>query len=154
MKLGARAGVLGASGPGADAAGASLNAELVMIAGRLGPLLAAAVAGCAWQGPSLAGHAGLQQRVMGFYNARAIEEDAMCPQPRMTSVVRTRTVEEAPGRVAMDPRYHYRDDAMTVESAGGTKYGCDGFAERTFTFARNAEDGLEVVGMTGAQRRP
>jgi hypothetical protein len=78
----------------------------------------------------------------------------MCPQPRMTSVVRIRTVEEAPGRVAMDLRYHYRDDTMTVESTGGTRYGCDGFAERRFTFARNAEGGLEVVGMTGAQRRP
>ena len=37
--------------------------------------------GCAWQGPSLAGHEGLQWEVISYYGARALEENAMCPQP-------------------------------------------------------------------------
>jgi hypothetical protein len=71
----------------------------------------------------------------------------------MTSIVRTDVVEESPERVVMDLRYHYRDETMTADAGrSGTKYGCDGFGERTFTFVRTANGGLEVAAMTGGQR--
>ena len=114
---------------------------------------AAALAGCAAQGPSLAGYSGLQWEVISFYGARAMEEGAMCPQPQITAVTRTRVLEETPERVVMDIDYHYRDDTMTVEAdTGGTKYGCDGFGERRFTFARGGDGGLDPVSMTGPQK--
>ena len=122
---------------------------------HLGFLFATAVAGCAWQGPSLAGHEGLQWKVMSFYDARALEENALCPQPRMDAVVGHHVVEETPERVVMRVRYHYRDEGMTADiPSGGTSYGCDDWGERTFTFVRTDGGGLEVEGMTGAQRRP
>jgi hypothetical protein len=135
---------------------ACFRAELFMTGRRLSLLVLAAIAGCAWQGPSLAGYPGLQQRVISFYDARAMEENALCPQPRMTSIVRTNVVEETPQRVVMNLGYHYRDETMTADAGGpggGTKYGCDGFGERTFTFARTGRGGLAVEAMTGAQRQ-
>jgi hypothetical protein len=121
-------------------------------AATLAPLLV--LAACGWKGPGVAGYAGLQRPIMSFYDDRAIEENAMCPQPRMTAIVRSEVVEETPDRVVMDLRYHYRDDMMTVDTGdGGTKYGCDDFAERRFTFARATDGGLRVEGMSGAQRR-
>jgi hypothetical protein len=33
----------------------------------------------------------------------------------------------------------------------GTKYGCDGWGERTFTFVPSGNGGLEVAAMTGSQ---
>ena len=121
---------------------------------RLALLLVTTLAGCGWQGPPLAGYPGLQQRVISFYDARAMEENALCPQPRMTSIGRTDVVEETPERVVMDLRYHYRDETVTADAGdSGTKYGCDGFGERTFTFVRMANGGLEVEAMTGGQRQ-
>lgn len=109
---------------------------------------------CGWQGPGVAGHEGLQWPIISYYDDRAIEENAMCPQPRMTAIVRSEVVEDTPERVVMDLRYHYRDETMTVDTGdGGTKYGCDDFAQRRFTFARATDGGLRVVEMSGAQRR-
>jgi hypothetical protein len=67
----------------------------------------------------------------------------------MTAVTRTRVLEETPERVVMRIDYHYRDETMDVETDGGTKYGCDGFGERDFTFARSTAGGLDVLAMTG-----
>jgi hypothetical protein len=109
---------------------------------------------CGWKGPGVAGYEGLQWPIISYYNNRAIEANAQCPQPRMTAIVRSEVVEDTPERVVMDLRYHYRDETITVDvEGGGTKYGCDDFAERRFTFARTSDGGLEVVGMSGAQRR-
>jgi hypothetical protein len=121
-----------------------------------GALAAAAVlAGCGWRGPSLAGHPGLQWEVISFYGGRAMEENAVCPQPRITAVTRARVVEETPERVVMDVRYRYQDDGMTSDSGGSggsTKLGCAGFGGRRFTFARGGDGGLDPVAMTGPQR--
>lgn len=118
------------------------------------PVLSAALlAACSWQGPSLAGYDGLQWQVQSFYDARALEGYASCPQPRMTAVTGTRMVEETPQRVTMDLRYHYRDDSNSVSVDGaGDKPGCDGWGERRFTFSRTSTGGLVVESMTGPQR--
>ena len=112
----------------------------------------AALSGCAWQGPSLAGHEGLQWQVISYYGARALEEGAMCPQPQITAVTRARVLEETPERVVMRLDYHYRDETMDVQAGDATVYGCDGFGERDFTFARSTASGLDVLAMTGPQR--
>lgn len=125
-------------------------------------LLAAALGACSWRGPSLAGYDGLQFEVISFYDANAMEKNATCPQPRMQAVTRTQVVEETPQRVVMNIRYHFRDegqadrdsdDGFPTFGGGGVLNRCDGFAERTFTFAKDTAGELDVVSMTGPQRR-
>jgi hypothetical protein len=116
------------------------------------PLLVAALAGCGWQGPSLAGYPGLQLQVVNYYDAHALEGGALCPQPQMDSVVGARVVEDAPQRVVMAVRYHFRDEGQTTEGTAGSMGGCDGWGERTFTFARLGDGRLAVQEMTGPQR--
>jgi hypothetical protein len=126
-----------------------------MTAGRSGPpaltiALAAALGGCGYEGPPLAGYPGLQFEVVSFYDARAIEGAAVCTRPRMTPT-RATVVEETPERVVMDVRYHFRDESHDDLSLGQAR--CNGWAERTFTLAKTAGGGLDVVAMTGPQRR-
>jgi signal transduction histidine kinase len=125
-------------------------------------LLATALGACSWRGPSLAGYDGLQFEVISFYDANAMEKNATCPQPRMQAVTRAQVVEETPQRVVMNIKYHFRDegqadydndDGFPPFGGGGSLNRCDGFAERTFTFAKNTAGGLDVVSMTGPQRR-
>lgn len=115
--------------------------------------VALALAACAWQGPGLAGQAGLQREVQSFYAARAMEANARCPNPRMTSVTSTDVVEDTPERLVLDIRYYWVDDGQTVDSGGGgSKIICRDRGQRRFTFARDPHGRLEVVGMGGAQR--
>ena len=132
-----------------------------MAVGRLSLLLlATALAGCGYQGPPLAGYEGLQFKVISFYEARAFEKDATCTRPRMTPV-RATVVEETPERVIMNVRYHFRDegqidfddDDFPPFGGGGVLGRCDDWAERTFTLVKNTGGGLDVVAMTGPQRR-
>jgi hypothetical protein len=123
-------------------------------------LLATVLAGCGWQGPPLAGYAGLQFKVKSFYEARAFEKDATCTRPRMTPV-RATVVEETPERVILNVRYHFRDenagfdddDGFPPFGGGGFLNRCDDWAERTFTLAKRTDGGVDLVAMTGPQRR-
>ena len=128
---------------------------------RLGLLLfATALPGCGYQGPPLAGYEGLQFKVKSFYEARAFEKNATCTRPRMTPVGTT-VVEETPERVVMNVRYHFRDenidfgddDAFPPFGGGGSLNRCDDWAERTFTLVKRTDGGVDVVAMTGPQRR-
>jgi hypothetical protein len=124
-------------------------------------LLAIALAGCGYQGPPLAGYAGMQFKVISFYEARAFEKDATCTRPRMTPVRATVIEETPPERVIMNVRYHFRDesqidfddDDFPPFHGGGVLGRCDDWAERTFTLVKNTGGGLDVVAMTGPQRR-
>jgi hypothetical protein len=121
-------------------------------------LLAAALAACGYEGPSLAGYKGLQFKVVSFYEARAFEKNATCTRPRMTPV-RAAVVEETPERVVMNVRYHFRDEGQENDddefwrSGGGVLGRCNDWGERTFTLAKRADGGLDVIAMTGPQRR-
>ena len=108
-------------------------------------LTGALLAGCAWHGPALDGHPGLQWQVQSFYGARAIEANAMCPQPQMTAITSS--------RVMMDLRYHFRDEGASIDVDGGSKPGCDGFGGRRFTFGRTSVGTLAVESMSGPQRQ-
>jgi hypothetical protein len=124
----------------------------------------AALAGCSWQGPPLAGYPGLQYKVVSFYDDHALERNAACPLPRMDAV-QAKVVDETPTRVVMNVRYHWYDDSqggharsrlpgMPFPGVGqGSVLGyCNDWGERTFAFAKNSQGGLDVVSMTGPQR--
>jgi hypothetical protein len=116
-------------------------------------LLPAALVGCGWQGPSLAGYPGLQHQVISFYDDRAAERSWACPNPEMQSITSNRVVEDAPERVVMEVRYYWIDWSQATDVAGGSVTTCRDRSERTFTFARTSDGGLEVRSMTGPQRR-
>jgi hypothetical protein len=103
------------------------------------------LAACAWPGPSLEGQPDLQWQVQSFYGTRAIEANAMCPQPQMTAITSS--------RVVMDLRYHFREEGASIDVDGGSKPGCDGFGGRRFTFGRTSVGTLAVESMSGPQRQ-
>jgi hypothetical protein len=117
-------------------------------------LVTAAVGSCGAQGSSLAGYPGLQWQVISFYGAHAMERNASCPNPQMWSATRHRAVEETPERVVTDIRYYWMDELQSMEvGQGGSGGTCQGWGERTFTFAKTGDGGLEVQAMTGLQKR-
>jgi hypothetical protein len=79
------------------------------------------LAACAWPGPLLEGQPGLQWQLQSFYGTRAIEANAMCPQPQMTAITNS--------RVVMDLRYHFWDEAprsMLMVAASPAATGSEG----------------------------
>jgi hypothetical protein len=127
-----------------------LRSRLLFPAAFLVPALAA----CSWQGARLAGQPGLEREVEDFYEGRAMEDYARCPNPRMVAIIRDDIVADTPERVVMDLRYRWVDDTQTTDSGGNhTKIVCQDWAERRFTFARGADGRLSVVAMSGPQQR-
>jgi hypothetical protein len=116
-------------------------------------LLAMALAGCGWRGPALEGHAGLQYRVISYYDAHASEREAACPNPEMQSITSSRVIEDTPERVVMDIRYYWVDWSQATDIGSGSITTCRDWGERTFTFARATDGSLEPLSMTGAQKR-
>lgn len=124
--------------------------------------LAAAVAACSWQGPSLAGLPGAQYQVTSYYVNNAIEKGMSCTQPAMTPV-RATVLSDDGQRVELAVRYHWHwypnnggSRGMVVPGDGGSSPNrgfCNGWDERTFTLSRNTDGSVTVVSMTGAQRR-
>ena len=112
-----------------------------------------ALGACSWQGPALAGYPGLQYQVVSFYDDRAMERSASCPNPHMQSVTRYRIVEDTPDKVVMDINYYWVDQSQAVDVQGGSLTTCRDWGERTFTFARTSNGNLTVQSMTGEQRR-
>ena len=110
-------------------------------------------AGCSWQGPALEGHPGLQYRVISYYRDHASERHAACPNPELQSITSTQVVEDQPERVVMDIRYYWVDWSQATDVQGGSITTCRDWSERTFTFARSSDGTLQVVDMTGAEKR-
>ena len=113
----------------------------------------AALAACSYPGPELVGQPGLQWEVMSFYAARATERSFTCNSPRMRTITATRVVDDTPDRLVLDLRFTWVDDITAIEMPHGGSIMCQGWGERTFTFARASDGTLSVTGMTGAQRR-
>lgn len=120
---------------------------------------AALVSACGYKGPALAGHEGLQFQVMSYYDRRAWEEGARCLAPRMTAITRTTVLEDTPERLVLNLRYHYRDDMYGDFGDDDAPFGivhpftCQGWSERTFTMSKRSDGSLDVVEMSGPQRR-
>ena len=119
----------------------------------LGLLSMGVLAACNAQGPSLAGQPGLQWQVISFYDDRAMERSASCPNPRMRSVTRHHIVEDSPQRVVMDIKYYWVDESQAMDIPGGSIITCQDWGERTFTFAKATDGSLQVKSMTGPQKR-
>jgi hypothetical protein len=111
-----------------------------------------ALAACSCAGPSLQGQPGLQYQVISFYNARAMERSAACPNPEMQSITSSRITRDEGHTVAMDIRYYWVDWSQADDINGGNITTCRDWDERTFTFARDSAGKLQVVAMTGAQK--
>lgn len=113
-----------------------------------------AISGCGWQGPSLAGHPGLQYQVTSFYADHAMERNSACPNPRMQAVTGYDVIEDTPERVVMNIKYYWIDDSQSVDvRGGGSVTTCQDRSERTFTFTKTSNGDLQVTKMTGLQRR-
>ena len=122
--------------------------------------LAFLLSACNYQGPAVAGYPGLQNKIQWFYDSNALEQNAVCTQPRMRSVTSSQILEETPETVVMNIRYYWIDegqldfDDSPFPFAGGPIQRCNGFAERRFTFVKMTDGSLQVRAMTGPQRRP
>jgi hypothetical protein len=110
----------------------------------------------AWE---LAGEPGLLFEIQQYYERNALEEGGRCPAPLLGGVARTEILEDTPEQMVLHLSYAYRDMIRDGEDCSemrparcGIMRECRGFAARTFTVART-DDGLEVVDMTGPQRR-
>jgi hypothetical protein len=109
----------------------------------------------AWE---LAGEPGLLFQVQQHYERNALEEGGRCTAPLLQGVTRTEMLEDTPEQMVLRLKYSFRDRIRDGGSCSDRRRGrcgmmreCRGFAQRTFTIART-DDGLEVVGMSGAQR--
>lgn len=109
----------------------------------------------------LAGQPGLPAKVKSYYDKYAMEEGGLCGSPQFGLVTRSRIEEETADRLILRVSYVYSDPSY--KPAGYTEAGpvggqpvrasqCRGLNTRSFTIARGA-DGLEVLGMTGSQRK-
>lgn len=111
------------------------------------------LAGCGWPGPSLQGQPGLQFAVTSFYDGRAMERSATCPNPEMQTITRSTIVSDDGRTVVMDIRYSWVDWSQAFDLGNGTVTTCRDRNERTFTFLRDTDGRLQVVAMSGEQKR-
>lgn len=117
-------------------------------------LLAVLTAACASPLASIGGDRALERRIGSYYNGRAMEADARCPNPRIDTIARATPTGTDGDRRSVLVRYHWTDDTQTVDLGnGGSKIACTGWGERTFTLAPAADGTLAVTGMTGLQKR-
>lgn len=111
------------------------------------------LAGCGWPGPSLQGQPGLQFAVTSFYDGRAMERSATCPNPEMQTITGSTIVSDDGRNVVMDIRYSWIDWSQAFDVGNGTVTTCRDRNERTFTFVRDTDGRLQVVAMSGEQKR-
>ncbi len=115
----------------------------------------------------LAGQPGLLAKVKSYYDRYAMEEGGLCGTPQFGLVTGSSIEEQSADRLTVRVSYVYSDPSVKATPWGPYAVGpngvavpsgiagpkkCRGFSTRSFTVARNA-DGLEVIGMTGAQRK-
>jgi hypothetical protein len=107
----------------------------------------------------LAGQPGLMLKVRNYYETRGLEEGGRCTAPIMEGVARSEVLSDDPGQMVIALSYYYRDWVRDGDDCDPLRPGrcwlnreCRGFAERIFTINKG-QDGPEVVGMSGPQRR-
>jgi len=116
-------------------------------------LVVLTTAACASPDASVAGFGGVRSQVADFYQGRAMEGNANCPNPRMNTITKANVIDQTPTQVKMNIRYHWTDEGRSSNFGnGGSVNNCDGFATRTFSFARTG-DALTVTDMSGLQKR-
>jgi hypothetical protein len=115
----------------------------------------------------LAGQPGLLAKVKSYYDRYAMEEGGLCGSPEFGLVTGSSIEEQSADRLTVRVSYIYSDPSVKATPWGQYSVGpngvaapsgiagpkkCRGVSTRSFTVARNA-DGLEVIGMTGSQRK-
>jgi len=90
----------------------------------------------------------VETAVMRHYEAHASEQYGQCLNPYMDALTNLEVVEETADRMVVNARYFYRDRFMD-DRDGALGRECSGRGERRFTLARNEDDGLDVVEMSG-----
>lgn len=70
------------------------------------------LAACELEGTPLARDLGLQQRVISYYDDRAIENGANCPTAQMDTIVHAQVLEDTPSQTVMRLRYHFTDQGQ------------------------------------------
>jgi hypothetical protein len=90
----------------------------------------------------------VESAIMRHYEAHASEQYGQCLNPYMDALTNLEVVEETAAEMVVDARYFYRDRFMD-EGRGALGRECSGRGERRFTLARNEDDTLDVVEMSG-----
>jgi hypothetical protein len=85
---------------------------------------------------------------MRHYEAHASEQNGRCLNPFMDALTRVDMVEDTGTRLVVDVRYAYRDPFMNDRDRALGRQ-CSGRGERRFTLARNEDDTIDVVEMSG-----
>ena len=107
--------------------------------------------GCVSADAPLAGYAGVRSQIETYYDGRAMEANATCPNPRMEAINDASVIEDSPSTVVMLVRYRWVDDNITSDVGDGSRLDCWDWSERRFTFDRNG-DALTLRSMSGLQR--
>ncbi|MCB9945801.1 MAG: hypothetical protein H6851_19515 [Geminicoccaceae bacterium] len=116
----------------------------------LAAVAALVLAGCTFEGPSLAGVPGLQIRVLNYYRDHAAEDNGRCLAPRIRAITRTEVLEQGEDRIVLRLRYAYYDREFGAQDDLDVMVGrCNDFATRDFTIEKNANGVMVVTGMTG-----
>jgi hypothetical protein len=110
-------------------------------------LIALAVSACTTAPSDLTGFPGTEPQIRAFYEARAFERGATCPQPFIRDITRTEEVSDD-GRLLV-LRVDYAFDIRLRSSRFGNR--CQGFGSRLFTFER-VDGELRIREMSGEQR--
>jgi len=111
------------------------------------------LAACASPDAPVAGFGGVRSQVADFYQGRAMEANANCPNPQIDTITDANVVDQTPTQVKMNIRYHWTDEGRSSNLGnGGSTNNCDSFATRTFSFTRSG-DVLTVTDMSGLQKR-
>ena len=82
-----------------------------------------------------------------------MEANANCPDPEINTITEAKVIDETQTQVKMGIRYQWTDEGRASNLGnGGSVNLCEGFATRTFSFARTG-DALTVTNMSGLQKR-
>lgn len=117
------------------------------ILGLVAAVVALAITACTTATDDLSGFPGAEPQIRAFYEARARENNATCPQPFIRAITRSEEVSDHGQRVVL--RIDYSWDIRLRSSRFGNN--CQGFGSRLFTLERT-DQGLRVVEMSGEQR--
>ena len=111
-----------------------------------------AVAGCAWPDEPVAGYQGVRSQIQSYYEGRAMEANASCPNPRMELINAAKVVEESPTTVVMEVDYRWLDETIASDLGDqGSKINCMDWSQRRFTFRRSG-DSLAISSISGLQK--
>jgi hypothetical protein len=110
--------------------------------------LAVILGACTFQ-PELAEYPGAAPQIRAYYERNAWEQNATCTRNLIQAITGADVVEDTPDRLVLAVRYRY-EPFNRIQDFG--RLSCRDWGKRNFTF-RKVDGSLQLVGMTGEQRR-